>query len=214
MSADAVDHVSPVEAPAEALAGVWVSRGARVTGAVADAVVTIDADEHRRRAPIGLHGVTELGLLDALMCLPAGATVSTSDVGEIALWHLRRAPTGCVEWPTPREVSRVVVPACSVDLVVVRAASWRPALRCAAAFEPFARRVVLFEQPPRTLSDVEWEADAAGVGVWIRGTGGDVEEVMPPAPFVRRYVKPSGWRFTERAYSTWVAAEKLTPTGR
>jgi hypothetical protein len=28
-------------------------------------------------------------------------------------------------------------------------------------------------------------------------------EVVAPPRYVRRYVKPAGWRFTERAYTTW-----------
>ena len=73
------------------------------------------------------------------------------------------------------------------------------------AFEPFGTRVVLLDACPRA-AEFAWEADAAGVGLWIRERDGQIIQVVPPAPFVRRYAKPAGWRFTERAYTAWINA--------
>ena len=70
-----------------------IPSGARVSGATADAVVTIDAVEHRRRA--GLAGVDDLGLLDALMDLPISADVLVDHIGVVARAHLRASPPGC-----------------------------------------------------------------------------------------------------------------------
>jgi len=188
------------------LAQLVVPSGARVSGAIADALVSVDADEHSRRGAWGLGGVEQLGLLDALMCLPTGVPVPVADLGEIGRWHLRGAPAGCVEWLPDGLVRRLLVPVCSVQLVLVRATSWRSALRRAAEFEPFASRVVLLERPARKLADVQWEADAAGVGLWVQQPDGQISELVPPEGFVRRFVKPGGWRFTERAYTAWISA--------
>jgi hypothetical protein len=89
-----------VVAPQARGEGVYdvVAEAAQVAGAKADAVVDIDRAEHLRRARCGLGGVETLGLLDALMCLPHGEPNPVVDLGEVALWHLRRAPEGCVQW--------------------------------------------------------------------------------------------------------------------
>ena len=182
-----------------------IPSGARVSGATAGAVVRIDAVEHRRRA--GLAGVDDLGLLDALMDLPIGAEVPVYHIGAVARAHLRASPPGCVDWlAAGAVVRRLLVPAATVELIVVRTDRWPRGLARAAAFEPFATRVVLLQCQPRAVADIAWEADAAGVGLWLRQTDGEITEIVPPAPFVRRYVKPAGWRFTERAYTAWVNA--------
>jgi hypothetical protein len=200
-----------VVAPQDRGEGVYdvVAGAAQVAGAKADAVVDIDQAEHLRRTRCGLDGVETLGLLDALMCLPHGQPIPVSDIGEVALWHLRRAPEGCVEWVAGGcAVRRLLRPVASVSLVVVRAAGWRTGLRRAAAFEPFARRVVLLPRPGRKLGDYAWEADAAGTGLWATNPGGGIDEVVAPGEFVLRYVRPARWRFTERAYIAWLSANR------
>lgn len=204
-------------------AGDTVPHAAWVSGAQADAVVAVNAAEHARRVAAGLGAVPDHDKLSALMCLPLHAAVPVADLGDVVRRQLGRAPVGCVEWldddgaPTldwvgdacaPAWVRRRFVPAASVPMVVVRGATWRPALRRAAAFYPFAARVVLLARPPRRLADIAWEADVDGTGLWIthRTGAGDraVEEVVAPAPYVERYVKPAGWRFAERAYAAWL----------
>jgi hypothetical protein len=173
-------------------------------------VVQIDLQEHRRRAACDLGGVESLGLLDALMSLPHGAPVPVRDIGEVTLWHLRRCPEGCVQWlDNGRTVRRLLVPVTSVPLVVVRAASWRAGLHRAAAFEPFTRRAVLLARESRTLAGYAWEADAAGTGLWVANPDNpQVKEIVAPGEFVLRYVRPARWRFTERAYSTWLSTTR------
>lgn len=200
----------------------WVTAAiegaARVAGGVADAVLAVDAVEAARRRDVGTGGVGDLALLDTLMCLPVGCPVATDDLTALSRARLRAAPPGCVEWlDEAAVVVRWLVPAVNVELVVVRSATWRAGLLRASAFEPFATRVVLLDRPPRALHQAAWEADAAGVGLWLSTAGtatgceaetlGEVQQVVAPAPFVRRYVKPAGWRFTERAYAAWAAAD-------
>ncbi|MCU1588877.1 MAG: hypothetical protein JWP11_133 [Frankiales bacterium] len=203
-------RVVTAPSPSAVLNGLLVRGGAVLAGAVASAVVVLDREEHGRRAACGLGAVASLPLLDALMCLPYGVRVPAVDLGDRVAEELRSAPSGCVEWllgPEP-VVRRVVVPAADVMAVVVESAGWADGLRRAAAFAPVAPRVVLVDRA-RLPADRLWEADAAGTGVWARDSDGSVREVVAPAAFVRRYVKPAGWRFRERAYGAWLRARLL-----
>lgn len=59
-------------------------------------------------------------------------------------------------------------PAAWVPLVLVRSRSWRHGPRTASVFEPFARRVLILEDSSQDLTQLAWEADVLGVGVWIQ----------------------------------------------
>lgn len=183
----------------------------------AAAVVRVDPAEHTRRATAGLAGgVPDHDVLAALMCLPARVAVSVSDIERRHLTPLRRAPAGVVEftqdWGEPPRVRRLLEPAATVDLVVVRAATWRAGIR-RAVFGQFATQVVLLTRhhTPADLAEVAWEADVTGVGLWVVDATGrgcaaappPVVEVVAPQPFVLRYVKPARWRFLEHAYDAW-----------
>lgn len=187
------------------LAAAAVRGAARVSGGRADAVVVVDAAEHTRRTAAGLGAVPDYSTLYALMCLPADAPVPVADLGDVTHRLLGKAPAGCVDWLDTTHVQRRYVPAASAPLVVVRSATWRPALRRAAVFEPFATRVVLLTRTPRRVADIAWEADVDGTGLWIAHPDGDVEEIVAPAPWVEHYVNAAGWRFAEHAYAAWLA---------
>jgi hypothetical protein len=160
-----------------------------------------------------LGAVPDLDVLHALMCLPLDAAIPVDDLGEVVRGLLlERAPAGAVDWLDGRtRVRRRFVPAARVPLVVVRAARWRSAWRRTNAFEPFATRVVLLSPAPQRVADTAWEGDADGIGLWISRPGGQIDEVVAPAPYVSRYVKPAGWRFAERAYTAWLAAHPDPP---
>jgi hypothetical protein len=139
------------------------------------------------------------------MCLPLDAAVPVADLGDVVRRVLGKAPPGCVDWlERGTLVRRRHVPAAAVPLVVVRATRWRPALRRAAVFYQFATRVVVLSRPPRRVADIAWEADVDGTGLWITHPGGEVEEIVAPAPYVERYVNAAGWRFAEHAYAAWL----------
>lgn len=179
---------------------------------IADAVVAVDAAEHARRTKVGLGAVPDVDLMHALMCLPLHAPVPVADLGDVTRRLLGKAPPGCLDWlDGGRRVRRRFVPAASVPLVVVRGATWRPALHRAAAFEPFAARVVLLTRRPRRVADIAWEADVDGAGLWIAHPDGEIEEIVAPAPYVSRYVKPAKCRFAEHAYAAWLAHQTPRP---
>lgn len=181
-----------------------VTGAARAAGVVADAVVVVDPREHERRAANGLGAVTSLEVLDALMCLPLGVAVTARDLGQRARSSLVAAPRGMVEWaPDLSWVRRLGVPAAEVALVVVSASRWAAGLRRAAAFGPFAPRVVVLDRLPREWPAPALDAVAAGVGVWVRDEG-DTVEMVAPAAYRPRVAKAAKWRFAERAYETWI----------
>lgn len=187
--------------------GVLVRGAARLAGAVASAVVAVDASEHARRSACGLGAVTSLQLLDALMCLPSGVEVRESDVGRTVQDTIAAAPPGCVDRLPGHALRRLAVPAAAVPLVVVEGGRWGTALARAAAFSPVAASCVLLDQRDVPWGRL-WEADAAGVGVWACD-GGTPEQLVAPTPFGQRYYKPAGWRFRERAYSAWLMTRRL-----
>jgi hypothetical protein len=180
-----------------------ITGGAVVAGAVGDALVACDHLEQTRRGEAGLGAVTSLWLLDAVMSLPSGVPVRASDLSESTWEYLRVAPDGVVAidagW-----VTRVLSPPLTVVAAVVRGAGWRRPLQLVGQFTPFAQRVVVLDKmpPPRLV----WEAQVTGVGVWSIEDGRPVE-VCAPEPFKRRYWKPAGWRFAERAYAASLTAK-------
>ncbi|TVZ06309.1 hypothetical protein EAS64_02435 [Trebonia kvetii] len=182
-----------------------IARGAVTAGAAADAVVACDEEEQARRRSAGLGAVTSLWLLDALMTLPAGAPVRIADLSADAWACISAAPRGVVAvdggW-----VTRLLSPPLTVVGAVVRGPGWRRPLRQAARFTPFAQRVLVLEIPPP--SRLIWEAEVAGVGVWV-SRDGELIELCPPEPFRQRYWKAAGWRFAERAYAASLSASPL-----
>lgn len=174
-------------------------------GAVADAVVRVDWTEHQRRLGTGLAAVTDLHALDRLLTFPLHELVAWPDLTPDDAQVLKALPEGAVEF-TETGVRRVFAPAADVDVVIARSSRWQTGLRTAAAFAPFARRVLLLPRAPRLLHGRLWEADMLGVGVRI-GTLTEFDEVLPPARWKRRFVKAAGWRFRERAYAAWRSAQ-------
>jgi hypothetical protein len=174
-----------------------IAAGAVTVGAVGDAVVSCDCAEQVRRRNEGLGAVTSLWLLDAVMTLPAGAPVRVADLSEEVWACISAAPKGVVAvdggW-----VTRLLSPPLTVVGAVMCGTGWRRLLQRAGRFTPFAQRLLVLEKMPP--SRMMWEAQVAGVGVWVFRDG-QLAEMCPPEPFKQRYWKPAGWRFAERAYA-------------
>lgn len=180
-----------------------VADGARAAGGKGDAIVRLNNEEHARRQRADVGAITDLYLLDQLMTLPLGHEIRIDDIAN-GRSLLTRQPPGVIDMST-RGIRRLAVPPLDVRLVIVRSSRWWDGLRRAAAFEPFAQRVLLLPSAPRNLSTVLWEADLLGVGVWT-GTVEEPEQYLAPAPWHRQYIKAAGWRFAERAYAAWLKA--------
>ena len=183
-----------------------VAGGAIAAGTVGDALVAHDHLEQARRLQAGLGAVTSLWLLDTVMNLPLGVPVRTSDLSKTTWEDLQVASDGVVAiedgW-----VTRLLSPPLTVVGAVVRGTGWRRPLQLVGRFTPFAQRLVVLGKTPTPR--LVWEAQVAGVGVWIIEDGQSVE-VCAPEPFKQRYWKPAGWRFAERAYAAALRAMPLT----
>lgn len=189
-----------------------VDGGAHAAGVGADALVLVDGSEHERRYSAGLGGVTSLGLIDALMNLPLRTPVRRCDLDPATVRRLAAAPDAVVScdhgW-----VTRLLTPPLTVVAVVVRGGSWEESSRRARPFAAFAQCIVLLDRMPTRSSEFLWEAQLAGVGVWVESHG-EVRELLAPEPFTRHYWKPAGWRFSERAYRAKITSSAPPASSR
>lgn len=189
-----------------------VGGGAQAAGIGADALVLVDGSEHERRSSAGLGGVTSLGLIDALMNLPLRTPVRTRDLDSMTVRRLSAAPDAVVSsddgW-----VTRLLTPPLTVIAVVVRGRSWQELSPRTWPFAAFAQRIVLLDRMPTRSSAFLWEAQLAGVGVWVR-IDDQFRELLAPEPFMRHYWKPAGWRFSERAYRAQITSSAPQDSSR
>lgn len=183
-----------------------IHRGARASGARADALVVLDDQELDRRAEHGPLAVTSLPVLDALMNLPWQQPVRVDDLTTRSRRLLETAPRGAVEHQAG-SVTRLLTPPLTVIATVIAGTSWRTAISRARNFGPFSQRILLLPSLPRRGDEVLWEATVSGVGVWVGDSVATAAEIVAPQPFVRQYFKPATWRFAERALlSVWATA--------
>ena len=169
--------------------------------------MALDTHEAKRRADASLESVPSLAMLDVLMGLPLGCPIDVEDLTEHEEWMLRTAPHGCVEFTDTSVTRRLQVPT-TVVAAVVRGTRWRPSLLRAAAFSAFTQRIVALESPPRAAAVLE--AQFVGVGIWVEREAGNFEEHLAPEPFIPKYFKAAGWRFTENAYEAATEAGMLS----
>jgi hypothetical protein len=169
--------------------------------------MALNTPEAKRRADASLESVPSLAMLDVLLNLPLGCPISVEDLSEHEEQQLRTAPHGCVEFTGTWVTRRLQVPT-TVIAAVVRGTRWRTSLLRAAAFSAFTQRIVALQSPPSSAAVLE--AQFVGVGIWVERETGSFEEHLAPEPFVPRYFKAAGWRFTENAYQAATAAGMLS----
>lgn len=189
--------------------GMILVRGGAIGGGVrADALCVLDVGEHARRQEGGIGAVTSLAILDAVMTLPMGVPVRRRDITPTAWARMERTDEALVlvdgHW-----VTRVGRPPLTVLGALVSGRRWRDALRRASAFGPFSQRIVVLRQLPASMDLLLWEAELAGVGVWLADDM-ITREVLAPEPFKLRYVKAATWRFAERAYRAATASARFS----
>lgn len=196
----------PLRPSALPAGAILVPRGAVGAGGRADALCVLDDGEHRRRQHAGMGALTSLTVLDAMMNLPLDVPVRRSDISPYALARIGRADAALVvveaDW-----VTRVGRPPLTVLGALVSAPSWRDALRRAVAFGPFSQRIVVLDRAPTNIDLLLWEAELAGVGVWLSDDA-STNELLAPEPFRLRYLKAATWRFAERAYRAATASAR------
>ncbi|MEV0405791.1 hypothetical protein [Actinoallomurus sp. NPDC050550] len=164
-------------------------RGVDVTMAYAP-----DEAEQRRRAAVGLTGVTRVDLLDVLLGLPAGGTVPWEALSAKEIRAIRELPAGCADL-TPAGVVRLLRRPLRAELAIVQAVSWRSGLDRAGRFGAYCARMVVLPGLPADLDEARAEADYWGVGL-VAGA----RVVVPPEPFRDRAHAPAGWAFTEELH--------------
>lgn len=184
-----------------------VPGGALASGTRADALMALDSHEAKRRADAYLESVPSLAVLDVLLGLPLGCPIDVEDLTEHEDRMLRTAPHGCVEFTDTSVTRRLQVPT-TVVAAVVRGSRWRASLLRAAAFSAFTQRIVALQSPPRSAAVLE--AQFVGVGIWVERDAGSFDEHLAPQPFVPRYFKAAGWRFTENAFKAATEARMLS----
>jgi hypothetical protein len=103
----------------------YVTDGAVVSGARADAILTVDSAEHGRRRAAGLGAVTGWRMLRTLSSLPVGIAIPVSSLPEAQWLLLQCAGAGIVDVDVEsRTVTRRVLPAVVVHAAVARGRSW------------------------------------------------------------------------------------------
>lgn len=172
--------------------------------ASADVVVEFDLVECARRRVAGVGALSDVGLLDALMLLPAGEWVPQDDLGSESVELLRRAGEGVVEFGLMTGmVRRVAVRPLRVCEVRVRADGWRSGARLLDRFAAVGERwLVLPDGVSVDPLDV-MSADRFGVGVIADGV-----TVLPAGRFVQRW-RPAGWLAVESLFGGMLSAGRV-----
>jgi hypothetical protein len=153
-------------------------------------------DGRRRRANLG--AIRHPEVLELLLGLPVGVSVSVASLTPLERSALRVAPPGAVA-VSAASVTRQAVYPLAVDLAVITTRGWRTGLEVVGRFAPFCSRVMLLRQWPNDAEDLRMQADFYGIGVVVTNSA-DVEVLVAPRPFQRRRFTAAGWRFLEEVY--------------
>ena len=192
---------------------VWVTNGARLSGARANAVVTIDPVEHERRTQARLGAVTDLALLELFLTLPQGWPVSATALEQDDLVQLRQSPQGCWTSDHGMDIVRLLQRPCQIDVVVVDGDRWRKALETARRFTAAAPVAVRIPSDAGVESSMLWAAQLLGIGVWHM-IGDEHRVLLEPETPPGGVLKAARWRFEEWAYSRWLTTTGSWPPGR
>jgi hypothetical protein len=177
----------------------------RLWGADALFFYRVDGTEHARRVDAGAERLDRFGPLDTLMALPVGVAVPRDAMDPSLRTAVRALPRGAATVDS-NAVTRLAVRPIRIELIVVRAPSWRRGLKLASQFAPYSRRAMLLERPRGALDEVLMEAAFYGVGVLVPGEEGLQMVVNPEAYRPERYT-PAGWLFVEEMYQRILGAE-------
>ncbi|MBL7493689.1 hypothetical protein I6A60_35020 [Frankia sp. AgB1.9] len=171
-----------------------------VLGVNAAVFYELDEQEDARRERDSAAAITDVDVLDLLLCLPIGESVRIDDLGGRRRRALAKIPTGCVEfgWDT---VIRQARPPLTPSLAIVGGnGSFRRKLELAGRFAPFCPKAIVIDRAPRDLTAACFDADFYGVGLIVASGGSDVEALVAPQVHWPRRVVPRTWWFTEEIY--------------
>jgi|SRR5215470_3825588 len=144
--------------------------------------------------------ILALDVLDTLMTLPAGLEVPVAAVARADRRLLRGLPPGSLDW-SATTVTRLVVPALTPLLAVVRSTGWLDGLRAASRFAAYCRRLVIVPAVPAERGTALAQAAVYGIGVAVADEAGDPQIVVEPEPLPPDWQPtPAFWWFTEEVY--------------
>lgn len=157
-----------------------------------------DLVEHERRQRCSVGALCDIGLLDALMDLPARLPVGLQTLSKTERRRVRRLDAGIVEW-ADASVTRLAVPPLTPLLAVVTSNDWQRGLERASRFARYCPRVLVTRsfppEPDLALSEASWY----GIGVVV-GEPGALETVVEPEPVEDWHPTPAWWQFCEKVY--------------
>jgi len=173
-------------------------RDVSVFGQVIDAFVDVDRVEHARRERVGVGGLADPEVVQALMSLPGLRLIPVADISPIDLAVLADLPPGVVRisgsW-----VERLAVPPVAIRAIARNVETWTDVAPL-AFLRTHAPRLLIFEEESLLRRAVR-ETDR-DVGI-ARVLAEDVVEVVRPPG--RRWLRPSWqrWISEEATYERW-----------
>ncbi|MEU5742028.1 hypothetical protein ABZ784_29055 [Streptomyces tendae] len=179
--------------------------------------LTINPTEHHRRQQADLGPVTNWSILDTCMTLPHNEPLPWRSLSPRHQEDVHRAPHGVFHLGGPHQqtVTRLLLRPCRIERATVRAATASAtALAKTTQFAPMCERSLIITRRPRT-PDTLIEFGYWGVGLYLDHDG-ELETLVEPAPWRPQRHTPAAWRFTERAYATYLkhavpTAERTRP---
>jgi hypothetical protein len=180
---------------------------AALDGRIVDAVFQLDADEHARRATLGIGPFEYPRMLRWLADLPEGPHSDPALLAETSL-----LPSGVLEWSPSGRLELLLKPPVALDAVVVPAIGRAQTrhVRVADHFAPYASRWVI-SADPRVDASVLVAASVNGVGLVTRWPQPEV--IASAAPAMGRSVPGLAWLLAEQTYGAWLAAESRGSRG-
>lgn len=190
--------------------GTYLLAGAaKLDGRRADAVFTINAAEHARRLQLCVGAFLDCAALETMGNLPVDVPVPLTALAAWERENLRILPKGSATSDRGL-ITRNVRPVVELHAVTAAGPLLRPLIRRLTPFLRATQCVAVLRARPRNLDDQLWEADAAGIGVWL---GGDDPIVLVKPDVYRPAAMTAGrWLFSEMIYDAWLNATH--PTGR
>jgi hypothetical protein len=193
MTVDVLRAASANDSPA-----AWrVSAPARRTRAVLEMDPVLD--EIERRAAIGLGGILNKALLEALLNLPVDLPVPIQALDTRTIRTLTAAPAGCIDFSNDVVVRRAVSPI-RVLRAGVCAARWSDGLSQAGQFASYCSRYAVLTSDTADLDHAVMEARYYGIGLATMIDGPEsLKWLVHPALFRPTRETVASWHFAESA---------------
>lgn len=156
--------------------------------------------EWARRRSAAPYTLSDLGILDALMGLPAGESVPWKSLTGRERHAVRRARAGAVTHHDHDVVRRAVAPV-TVRFALVPASGLRAGLCGAGRFTPFCARGVSLAESPSDRQFAQAAASYWGIGLYTADGADAARVLVEPDPYMRNHHNAAQWWFAEQVYA-------------